>query len=237
VEHRSKGRSHAKSAVFHSFDARIARDEWNQRSILPLEFTRPARISSNRERMHRLIKYVRKLRYPDCSAGIYQPVALRISKVWPWKVSGDIDRSQRRVPIRDGKGGTSTLRSDAARLTLEAMPSLLDDLTAIPVLLFPSPGGSHIHSCGSPVAPMDASGCSGTESSSPGNAVIEEQEASRFHSLRHRLAHAPAEHGKCDLALIQSLLGHTHQQTTTPRLRPHHQACPRSHRRIALKRC
>ncbi|APD47139.1 MULTISPECIES: site-specific integrase [unclassified Synechococcus] len=176
-----------------------------------IKIIRPPRVHSlpdipTREEVHRLINTVRKLRYRIVLLVIYS-LGLRISEGLALEVS-DIDGSQRRVHIRDGKGGKDRYVPMPA-LTLEAMRRFWTTHRH-PRLLFPSPAGSQfIVRIAS--APMDASGVQAALKAARLECGIEKRLT--VHSLRHAYATHLLEQGM-DLRLIQSLLGHSHSNTT-----------------------
>ena len=106
-----------------------------------------------REEVQLLINTVRKLRYRIFLLVVYS-LGLRITEGLALEVA-DIDGTQRRVHIRDGKGGKDRYVPLPA-LTLQAMRRFWSSRRH-PRLLFPSPAGSQfIVRIAS--SPMDASG-------------------------------------------------------------------------------
>jgi len=157
--------------------------------------------------VHRLINTVRKLRYRIFLLVVYS-LGLRISEGLTLQVA-DIDGSQRRVHIRDGKGGKDRYVPLPA-LTLQALRRFWTSHRH-PRLLFPSPAGSaFIVRIAS--APMDASGVQSALRAARLECGIEKRLT--VHSLRHAYATHLLEQGM-DLRLIQSLLGHSNSNTTT----------------------
>jgi site-specific recombinase XerD len=176
-----------------------------------IKIIRPPRVRSlpdvpTREEVHRLINTVRKLRYRIFLLVVYS-LGLRIGEGLALEVA-DIDGSQRRVHIRDGKGGKDRYVPMPA-LTLQAMRRFWTTHRH-PRLLFPSPAGSQfIVRIAS--APMDASGVQAALRAARLECGI--QKRLTVHSLRHAYATHLLEQGM-DLRLIQSLLGHSHSNTT-----------------------
>ena len=176
-----------------------------------IKIIRPPRVRSlpdvpTREEVHRLINTVRKLRYRIFLLVVYS-LGLRIGEGLALEVA-DIDGSQRRVHIRDGKGGKDRYVPIPV-LTLQAMRRFWMTHRH-PRLLFPSPAGSQfIVRIAS--APMDASGVQAALRAARLECGIEKRLT--VHSLRHAYATHLLEQGM-DLRLIQSLLGHSHSNTT-----------------------
>jgi integrase/recombinase XerD len=176
-----------------------------------IKIIRPPRVRSlpdipTREEVHRLINTVRKLRYRIFLLVVYS-LGLRISEGLALEVA-DIDGSQRRVHIRDGKGGKDRYVPIPV-LTLQALRRFWTSHRH-PRLLFPSPAGSRfIVRIAS--APMDASGVQAALKAARLECGIEKRLT--VHSLRHAYATHLLEQGM-DLRLIQSLLGHSHSNTT-----------------------
>jgi site-specific recombinase XerD len=176
-----------------------------------IKIIRPPRVRTlpdipTREEVWRLINAVRKLRYRIFLLVVYS-LGLRISEGLGLEVA-DIDGSQRRVHIRDGKGGKDRY-VPLPELTLQAMRRFWKSHRH-PRLLFPSPAGSQfIVRIAS--APMDASGVQAALRAARGECGIEKMLT--VHSLRHAYATHLLEQGM-DLRLIQSLLGHSHANTT-----------------------
>jgi len=176
-----------------------------------IKIIRPPRVRSlpdipTREEVHRLINTVRKLRYRIFLLVVYS-LGLRISEGLALEVA-DIDGNQRRVHIRDGKGGKDRYVPMPV-LTLQALRRFWTSHRH-PRLLFPSPAGSRfIVRIAS--APMDASGVQAALKAARLECGIEKRLT--VHSLRHAYATHLLEQGM-DLRLIQSLLGHSHSNTT-----------------------
>jgi site-specific recombinase XerD len=176
-----------------------------------IKIIRPPRVRSlpdvpTREEVHRLINTVRRLRYRIFLLVVYS-LGLRIGEGLALEVA-DIDGSQRRVHIRDGKGGKDRYVPMPA-LTLQALRRFWTTHRH-PRLLFPSPAGSKfIVRIAS--APMDASGVQAALRAARLECGIEKRLT--VHSLRHAYATHLLEQGM-DLRLIQSLLGHSHSNTT-----------------------
>lgn len=134
-------------------------------------------------------------------------LGLRISEGLALEVA-DIDGSQRRVHIRDGKGGKDRYVPMPA-LTLQAMRRFWTTHRH-PRLLFTSPAGSQfIVRIAS--APMDASGVQAALKAARLECGIEKRLT--VHTLRHAYSTHLLEQGM-DLRLIQSLLGHSNSNTT-----------------------
>ncbi|WP_231598017.1 site-specific integrase [Synechococcus sp. CBW1002] len=176
-----------------------------------IKIIRPPRVRSlpdvpTREEVHRLINTVRKLRYRIFLLVVYS-LGLRIGEGLALEVA-DIDGSQRRVHIRDGKGGKDRYVPIPV-LTLQAMRRFWTTHRH-PRLLFPSPAGSQII-VRITSAPMDASGVQAALRAARLECGIEKRLT--VHSLRHAYATHLLEQGM-DLRLIQSLLGHSHSNTT-----------------------
>ena len=176
-----------------------------------IKIIRPPRVHTlpdvpTREEVHRLINTVRKLRYRIFLLVVYS-LGLRIGEGLALEVA-DIDGSQRRVHIRDGKGGKDRYVPIPV-LTLQAMRRFWTTHRH-PRLLFPSPAGSQfVVRIAS--APMDASGVQAALRAARLECGIEKRLT--VHSLRHAYATHLLEQGM-DLRLIQSLLGHSHSNTT-----------------------
>ena len=176
-----------------------------------IKIIRPPRVHTlpdvpTREEVHRLINTVRKLRYRIFLLVVYS-LGLRIGEGLALQVA-DIDGSQRRVHIRDGKGGKDRYVPIPV-LTLQAMRRFWTTHRH-PRLLFPSPAGSQfVVRIAS--APMDASGVQAALRAARLECGIEKRLT--VHSLRHAYATHLLEQGM-DLRLIQSLLGHSHSNTT-----------------------
>ena len=183
-----------------------------EREMEWIKIIRPPRVRSlpdipTREEVHRLINTVRKLRYRVFLLVVYS-LGLRISEGLALQVA-DIDGSQRRVHIRDGKGGKDRYVPLPA-LTLQALRRFWTSHRH-PRLLFPSPAGSaFIVRIAS--APMDASGVQSALRAARLECGIEKRLT--VHSLRHAYATHLLEQGM-DLRLIQSLLGHSNSNTTS----------------------
>ena len=182
-----------------------------EREMEWIKIIRPPRVRTlpdipTREEVQLLINTVRKLRYRIFLLVVYS-LGLRISECLGLEVA-DIDGSQRRVHIRDGKGGKDRYVPIPV-LTLQAMRRFWMTHRH-PRLLFPSPAGSQfIVRIAS--APMDASGVQAALRAARLECGIEKRLT--VHSLRHAYATHLLEQGM-DLRLIQSLLGHSHSNTT-----------------------
>jgi site-specific recombinase XerD len=182
-----------------------------EREMEWIKIIRPPRVRTlpdvpTREEVQLLINTVRKLRYRVFLLVVYS-LGLRISEGLALEVA-DIDGSQRRVHIRDGKGGKDRYVPLPA-LTLQTLRRFWSRHRH-PRLLFPSPAGSaFIVRIAS--APMDASGVQAALKAARLECGIEKRLT--VHSLRHAYATHLLEQGM-DLRLIQSLLGHSHSNTT-----------------------
>lgn len=182
-----------------------------EREMEWIKIIRPPRVRTlpdipTREEVHQLINTVRKLRYRIFLLVVYS-LGLRISEGLALQVA-DIDGRQQRVHIRDGKGGKDRYVPIPA-LTLQSMRRFWTTHRH-PRLLFPSPAGSQfIVRIAS--APMDASGVQAALKAARLECGIEKRLT--VHSLRHAYATHLLEQGM-DLRLIQSLLGHSHSNTT-----------------------
>jgi len=176
-----------------------------------VKIVRPPRVRrlpviATREEVHLLINTVRKLRYRVFFVVVYS-LGLRISEGLAMEVS-DIDGQQKRVHIRDGKGGRDRY-VPLPEITYKTMRRFWTSHRH-PRLLFPSPvGNQFIRNIAT--SPMDASGVQAAFKASRLECRIEKQLT--VHSLRHAYATHLLEQGM-DLRLIQSLLGHSNSNTT-----------------------
>ena len=182
-----------------------------EREMEWIKIIRPPRVRTlpdipTREEVQLLINTVRKLRYRIFLLVVYS-LGLRITEGLTLEVA-DIDGTQRRVHIRDGKGGKDRYVPLPA-LTLQAMRRFWSSHRH-PRLLFPSPAGHQII-VRIASAPMDASGVQAALRAARLDYGI--QKKLTVHSLRHAYATHLLEQGM-DLRLIQSLLGHSHSNTT-----------------------
>jgi len=152
-----------------------------------------------------LVDAIEQVGAPDLApVGLWE---VRISEGLALEVA-DIDGRQLRVHIRDGKGGKDRYVPMPV-LTLQALRRFWTSHRH-PRLLFPSPAGSRfIVRIAS--APMDASGVQADLKAARLECGIEKRLT--VHSLRHAYATHLLEQGM-DLRLIQSLLGHSHSNTT-----------------------
>jgi len=182
-----------------------------EREMEWIKIIRPPRVRTlpdipTREEVQLLINTVRKLRYRIFLLVVYS-LGLRITEGLALEVA-DIDGTQRRVHIRDGKGGKDRYVPLPA-LTLQALRRFWSSHRH-PRLLFPSPAGSQfIVRIAS--SPMDASGVQAALRAARLDCGIAKKLT--VHSLRHAYATHLLEQGM-DLRLIQSLLGHSHSNTT-----------------------
>jgi len=183
-----------------------------EREMEWIKIIRPPRVRTlpdipTREEVQLLINTVRKLRYRIFLLVVYS-LGLRISEGLALEVA-DIDGSQRRVHIRDGKGGKDRYVPMSA-VTLQALRRFWSSHRH-PRLLFPSPAG-HQFIVRIASAPMDASGVQAALRAARQESGIAKKLT--VHSLRHAYATHLLEQGM-DLRLIQSLLGHSNSNTTT----------------------
>jgi site-specific recombinase XerD len=154
-----------------------------EREMEWIKIIRPPRVRTlpdvpTREEVQLLINTVRKLRYRVFLLVVYS-LGLRISEGLALEVA-DIDGSQRRVHIRDGKGGKDRYVPLPA-LTLQTLRRFWSRHRH-PRLLFPSPAGSaFIVRIAS--APMDASGVQAALKAARLECGIEKRLT--VHSLRH----------------------------------------------------
>jgi integrase/recombinase XerD len=182
-----------------------------EREMEWIKIIRPPRVRTlpdipTREEVQLLINTVRKLRYRIFLLVVYS-LGLRITEGLTLEVA-DIDGTQRRVHIRAGKGGKDRYVPLPA-LTLQALRRFWSSHRH-PRLLFPSPAGSQfIVRIAS--SPMDASGVQAALRAARQESGIAKKLT--VHSLRHAYATHLLEQGM-DLRLIQSLLGHSHSNTT-----------------------
>ena len=182
-----------------------------EREMEWIKIIRPPRVRTlpdipTREEVQLLINTVRKLRYRIFLLVVYS-LGLRITEGLSLEVA-DIDGTQRRVHIRDGKGGKERYVPLPA-LTLQAMRRFWSSHRH-PRLLFPSPAGSQfiVLITGSP---MDASGVQAALRAARLDCGI--QKKLTVHSLRHAYATHLLELG-VDLRSIQVVLGHQKPETT-----------------------
>ena len=157
-----------------------------EREMEWIKIIRPPRVRTlpdipTREEVQLLINTVRKLRYRIFLLVVYS-LGLRITEGLSLEVA-DIDGTQRRVHIRDGKGGKERYVPLPA-LTLQAMRRFWSSHRH-PRLLFPSPAGSQfiVRITGSP---MDASGVQAALRAARLDCGI--QKKLTVHSLRHAYA-------------------------------------------------
>ena len=157
--------------------------------------------------LEREMEWIKIIRPPCVRTLVVYSLGLRITEGLALEVA-DIDGTQRRVHIRDGKGGKDRYVPLPA-LTLQAMRRFWSSHRH-PRLLFPSPAGSQfIVRIAS--SPMDASGVQAALRAARLDCGIAKKLT--VHSLRHAYATHLLEQGM-DLRLIQSLLGHSHSNTT-----------------------
>ena len=176
-----------------------------------IKIIRPPRVHrlpviATREEVHLLINTVRKLRYRVFFIVVYS-LGLRISEGLDLEVT-DIDGPQKRVHIRDGKGGRDRY-VPLPEMTYGIMRRFWTSHRH-PRLLFPSPQGSQFVGTIA-TSPMDASGVQAAFKAARLDCRIEKRLT--VHSLRHAYATHLLEQGM-DLRLIQSLLGHSNSNTT-----------------------
>lgn len=159
-----------------------------------------------REEVQRIINSVRRLRYRVFLLVVYS-MGLRISEGLELEV-GDIDGVQRRVHIRDAKGGKDRYvpLPEVSLLGLRRYWSTHRN----PRLLFPSPVSRKF--LVQPASrPMDCSGVQAAFKAARITCGISKHLT--VHSLRHAYATHLLELGM-DLRAIQGLLGHSHASTT-----------------------
>ena len=176
-----------------------------------VKIVRPPRVRrlpviATRDEIQLLINRVRKLRYRVFFVVVYS-LGLRISEGLDLEVT-DIDGPQKRVHIRDGKGGGDRY-VPLPEMTYGIMRRFWLSHRH-PRLLFPSPVGSRFMGTMAS-APMDASGVQAAFKAARLECGIEKRLT--VHSLRHAYATHLLEQGM-DLRLIQSLLGHSNSNTT-----------------------
>lgn len=176
-----------------------------------VKIVRPPRVRrlpviATRDEIQLLINRVRKLRYRVFFVVVYS-LGLRISEGLDLEVT-DIDGPQKRVHIRDGKGGRDRY-VPLPEMTYGIMRRFWLSHRH-PRLLFPSPVGSRFMGTMAS-APMDASGVQAAFKAARLECGIEKRLT--VHSLRHAYATHLLEQGM-DLRLIQSLLGHSNSNTT-----------------------
>ena len=177
-----------------------------EREMEWVKIIRPPRVRTlpdipTREEVQLLINTVHKLRYRIFFLVVYS-LGLRIREGLALEVT-DIDGSQRRVHIRDGKGGKDRYVPLPA-MTLRALRRFWTSHRH-PRLLFPSPAGSQFIARVASSA-MDTSGVQAALRAARLDCGI--QKKLTVHSLRHAYATHLLEQGM-DLRLIQSLLGHS----------------------------
>ncbi len=177
-----------------------------------IKIIRPPRVRTlpdipTREEVHALINTIRMLRYRIFLLVVYS-LCVRVSEGLGLEVA-DIDRSQRRVHIRDAKGGKDRY-VPIPELTLQLLRRFWTTHRH-PRLLFPSPAGSQFIARMAS-APMDASGVQAALKAARKECGIEKR--LKVHSLRHAYATHLLEQGM-DLRLIQSLLGHSNSNITS----------------------
>jgi site-specific recombinase XerD len=153
-----------------------------------------------------LINRVKKLRYRVFFVVVYS-LGLRIGEGLGLELT-DIDGPQKRVHIRDGKGGRDRY-VPLPEMTYGIMRRFWLSHRH-PRLLFPSPVGSQFMGTMAS-SPMDASGVQAAFKAARLECGIEKRLT--VHSLRHAYATHLLEQGM-DLRLIQSLLGHSNSNTT-----------------------
>lgn len=176
-----------------------------------VKIVRPPRVRrlpviATREEVRLLINTVKKLRYRVFFVVVYS-LGLRISEGLSLEIT-DIDGSNKRVHIRDGKGGRDRY-VPLPEMTYVIMRRFWSSHRH-PRLLFPSPVANQFMTTIAR-SPMDASGVQAAFQAARVDCRIEKHLT--VHSLRHAYATHLLEQGM-DLRLIQSLLGHSNSNTT-----------------------
>jgi integrase/recombinase XerD len=160
-----------------------------------------------REEVRQVINSVRKLRYRVFLLFVYS-LGLRITEGLAVEVN-DIHYDQKRVLIRDGKGGVDRyvpLPEMTYRVLRRFWPTHRH-----PRLLFPSPQGSRFQSPLPASKPMDGSGVQAAFKASKLECGIEKRIT--VHSLRHAYTTHLMELGM-EMRLVQGSLGHKSISTT-----------------------
>lgn len=160
-----------------------------------------------REEVRQVINAVRKLRYRVFLLFVYS-LGLRITEGLAVEVN-DIRYDQKRVLIRDGKGGVDRyvpLPEMTYRVLRRFWPTHRH-----PRLLFPSPQGSRFQSPIPASKPMDGSGVQAAFKASKLECGIEKRIT--VHSLRHAYTTHLMELGM-EMRLVQGSLGHKSISTT-----------------------
>ena len=160
-----------------------------------------------REEVRQVINSVRKLRYRVFLLFVYS-LGLRITEGLAVEVN-DIRYDQKRVLIRDGKGGVDRyvpLPEMTYRVLRRFWPTHRH-----PRLLFPSPQGSRFQSPIPASKPMDGSGVQAAFKASKLECGIEKRIT--VHSLRHAYTTHLMELGM-EMRLVQGSLGHKSISTT-----------------------
>ncbi|MFN7631099.1 MAG: tyrosine-type recombinase/integrase [Cyanobacteriota bacterium] len=177
-----------------------------------VKIVRPPRICRipdipTREEVRQVINSVRKLRYRVFLLFVYS-LGLRITEGLAVEVN-DIHYDQKRVLIRDGKGGVDRyvpLPEMTYRVLRRFWPTHRH-----PRLLFPSPQGSRFQSPLPASKPMDGSGVQAAFKASKLECGIEKRIT--VHSLRHAYTTHLMELGM-EMRLVQGSLGHKSISTT-----------------------
>jgi integrase/recombinase XerD len=177
-----------------------------------VKIVRPPRIYRipdipTREEVRQVINSVRKLRYRVFLLFVYS-LGLRITEGLAVEVN-DIHYDQKRVLIRDGKGGVDRyvpLPEMTYRVLRRFWPTHRH-----PHLLFPSPQGSRFQSPLPASKPMDGSGVQAAFKASKLECGIEKRIT--VHSLRHAYTTHLMELGM-EMRLVQGSLGHKSISTT-----------------------
>jgi integrase len=176
-----------------------------------IKIIRPPRVRTlpdipTREEVQLLINTVHKLRYRIFLLVVYS-LGLRITEGLALEVA-DIDGSQRRMHIRDGKGGKDRYVPLPA-LTLQALRRFWSSHRH-PRLLFPSPAGHQII-VRIASAPMHASGVQAALRAARLDCGI--QKRLTVHSLRHAYATHLLERGMalmpCVVATVEAVVDKT----------------------------
>lgn len=177
-----------------------------------IKIVRPPRVYRipdipTREEVRLIINAVRKLRYRVFLVFVYS-LGLRITEGLAVEVS-DIRYKQKRMLIRDGKGGVDRyvpLPEKTYRILRRFWPTHRH-----PRLLFPSPQGSRFDSPIPTSKPMDGSGVQAAFKAARLECGIEKRIT--VHSLRHAYTTHLMELGM-EMRLVQASLGHKSINTT-----------------------
>jgi len=176
-----------------------------------IKIIRPPRVHRipdipTREEARQIINTVRKLRYRVFFFFVYS-LGLRISEALAVEVT-DIRHQERRVLIRDGKGGVDRY-VPLPEMTYQVLRRFWPTHRH-PRLLFPSPQGTTFHARLAS-KPMEASGAQAAFKAARLECGIEKQIT--VHSLRHAYTTHLMELGM-EMRLVQGSLGHKNINTT-----------------------